>query len=117
MAKSSSNASQLNELKRDQNQVPVQIGTSFATVDSSDTPKASPLSFSSSIIEIVIPDRAVEFIINPSENMRISEDPTMTSYDVIAADTKEAIECSIMQKVYIVRDSVDGTLNFRFNLV
>lgn len=115
--KSQSNAYQLNQLKRDQNQVAVQIGTSFQTIDSSDTPKESPVAFSSTIIAITVPDRAVEFIVNPTQDMRISEDPTMASYDVIAKDTKEAIECAVMQTIYIVRDSANGSLNFRFNLI
>lgn len=107
----------LGSLAREDNGNSVQIGSSIQTSDSTGTPKTSPLAYSSSVITITIPDNAVEFIVNPTTAMRISEIVGMSQYDVIAANSKEAIPCARMDFIYIVRDSADGTLNFRFTLV
>jgi hypothetical protein len=107
----------LNTLIRDDNTTAVQIGSSIQTSDATATPQNSPLAFSNTVITIVIPDNAVEFIVAPSKDLRVSELANMSTYDVVATGTKEAIPCARMQNIYIVRDSADGTLNFRFTLV
>ena len=117
MAKTDANY--LEHLGRDDNQQIVQIGSSFLTEDVTSTPQTSPLTVSSATITIVVPDRAVEFIMNPTlADMRISEESDMTPYDVIAQSTKESVPCARMQNIYLLRDaSTDVTLNFRFTLV
>lgn len=107
----------LKALARDTNQEAVQTGSSFVVADATGTPKTSPLAVSSSVITITVPDRAIEFIVNPSAAMRISSEVAMATYDVIAANTKESIPCARMQSIYVIRDSGDLTLNFRFTLV
>lgn len=104
-------------LARDQDRVPVQIGSSFQTNDASAVAKTSPLAYSSTEIAITVPDRAVEFIVNPSTAMRVYETASATQYDVVAAGAKEAISCARMSTIYIKRDASDGTLNFRFTLI
>lgn len=95
----------------------VQIGNAFVTADNSASVKNSPLTVSSSVLTIVPPDNAVEFIVNPSADMKISNDLTMTTYDVIASGTKESVPCAKMSAIYIVRSSGDLTLNFRFTVI
>lgn len=107
----------LNSLVRDQDRVPIQIGSSFQTEDATSTPQTSPLSYTASTTNLVVPDNAVEFVCQPTTALRISENSDMTPYDVIASNTKEAIPCARMSNIYITRDSSSGTLNFRFTLV
>lgn len=104
-------------LVRDDNNVPVPIGSDFSTSDASGTPKVSPLAYSSSEIAITVPDRAVEMVLAPSTALRVSEVTGMANYYVIPTDTAETVPCARMQTIYIKRDSADGSLNFRFILV
>ena len=104
-------------LATDASRKPIQVGSAFQTLDATGTPKTSPLAYTDSTQTIAVPDRAIEFIVNPSTALRISEQSDMTPYDVIAANTKESIPCAKMTSIYIVRDSQNGTLNFRFTLV
>lgn len=115
MAKSGSTLS--GNVSRDGSRIAVQAGGSFTVADATGTPKTSPLAVSSAVITITVPDNAIEMIINPSAAMRISDTVGMTTYDVIAANTKESIPCAKMQYIYIVRDSGDLTLNFRFTIL
>ena len=109
----------LQHLVRDDNNQIVQIGSEFVTQDVTGTPQTSPLTVSSATITIVVPDRAVEFIVNPTlADMRISDQSDMTPYDVIGNATKESIPCARMQNIYLLRDaSTNVTLNFRFTLI
>jgi hypothetical protein len=94
--------------------IPLQTATTFVTQDASATPKLSPLTYSSTIIIISVPDAAIQLILCPSTDLRISEDVAMARYDVIAAGAKEALPVALMQAVYIKRDAADGTVRFRF---
>ncbi len=107
----------LQQLVRDQNKIAVQIGSNIQTSDNTATPQNSPLSYAGSVLTIVPPDRAVEFIVQPTTALRISEVSNMATYDVIAANTKESIPCARAAAIYIVRDSASGTANFRFTLI
>ena len=102
---------------KDQNHESVQIGSEFQTQDNSGTPKTSPLAYSSTEIAITIPDNAVEFIVYPSTDLRVSEVTGMARYDVITAASKESIPCARMTTIYIKRDTADGNLNFRFTTI
>lgn len=77
----------------------------------------SPINYSNAIIGIKIPDRAIELLLNSSSDLRISESPSMASYDIVMATTKEAISCAKLSILYIVRNNFDGILNFRFTLI
>jgi len=107
----------INELLRDLQGNAVQIGSTFSTQDESGTPKTSPLSYSSTEIEIVIPQRAVEMILSPTSDLRISEVTGMARYDIIQGGTKEALCVAKLDSLFIKRDAADGTLRFRFTFI
>jgi len=102
------------QLARDQSGGVIQIASSFATTNGTQN---SPLSYTNAITAIIIPDGAVELVIAPSTDLKISEDSTMTTYDVIVGGSKEAIGCSRMNTIYITRSSGNGTATFRFSKV
>lgn len=115
MAKAGSSLT--NPIVRDANRIGVQAGGSFVTSDVTGTPQTSPLAYTNAVITIVVPDNAIECILNPSTALRVSELVGMAQYDVIAANTKESIPCAAMQNIYITRDSVSGTVGFRFTIL
>jgi hypothetical protein len=94
--------------------IPLQTATTFVTQDASTTPKVSPLAYSSAVVIIGVPDAAIQLILCPSTDLRVSEDAAMSHYDVITAGAKEALAVALMTSVYIRRDSADGTVRFRF---
>lgn len=104
----------LGSLKIDDNNRTVMSGNAFLTADISGTPKTSPLSYSNTVITIAIPTNAVEVVFTPSTALRVGESVAMTQYYTQAASTVEAYGVADMSNIYIVRDSADGTLNFRF---
>lgn len=104
-------------LMRDGSTTPIQIGSTIATKDNSGTPKNSPFTLTGGIDIIVPPLNAVEFIVNPlTTSLQISEDSTMTTYDVIATSTKESVPCAKMTAIYI-RGTNGNVVNFRFTLI
>lgn len=104
-------------LPRDHSGTSIQTAANFRTSDSSVTPKVSPLAYSSAIITLSVPDEAVQLILKPSTDLRVSEDAAMTRYYVITGGAAEAFSVALQQNVYIRRDSADGTVNFRFSEV
>lgn len=106
-----------NNLFREGSHQPVQIGNSFQTSDATSTPQVSPLAFTNATITIAVPDNAVELILNPSQDLRISELSSMSNYDIVAKSSKESIPVAGMSSVYITRDSSNGTVNFRFTII
>lgn len=101
-------------LARDSSASPIQVGSRFQTQDASGTPKTSPFTLTGGVDAISVPVNAAEFIVNPSADLHISELSSMAHYDVIAANTKESVECTKMDTIYV---QGSGTLNFRFNIV
>ena len=100
----------LKQLVRDENRQPVQIGSSFETT-------SSPFTLTGGIDTIPVPDNGVEFIVNPqTHDIFVSEKSDLTTYDIIAASTKESIPCARMDNIYIQGTGGD-TVNFRFTLV
>jgi hypothetical protein len=51
----------------------------------------------------------------PTTDMRLSNIVWMTTYDVLKANIKETIGCAWMANLYIIRDSADWSLNFKFS--
>ena len=103
----------LNSLIKDQNSTSVQIGSSFTTVDGNS--HASPFTLTGGIDNIVVPQGAVEFIVNPtSANLSVSSFSDLSSYDVILNGSKESIPCARMQNIYV---QGTGVINFRFTIV
>lgn len=95
----------------------MQTCAQFVTADATASAKTSPLAYSSSVITITVPVNAVEWIVYPTTDMRISEVVGMAQYDVVAAGTKEVIPCVGATYLYIIRDASDGSLRFRFHTI
>lgn len=114
---SKTDASPLGSLPQDDNAKPVQVGSSFTTTDVTTVPKTSPVSYSSSAITIAIPDGAVEFIVLPTTDLRVSSLSDVSSYDLVKLGSKESFPVARMSSVYIVRDSADGSAYIRFTIV
>lgn len=109
--------SEFSNLPTDGRKTPIQVGNYFTTLDATASPQASPLSYSSVVITIVVPQGAIQMVCFPSTDMRISEVSNAANYDIIPAGTKEVLSCAQMSKIYIVRDSADGSLRFKFIFV
>lgn len=107
----------LNALARDDDRVPIQIGSSFQTADGTGTPITSPLTLTGSVQTLTVPVGAVEVILYPlADSLQVSEIVGMTQSDVIAAGSKESYPCARMATVYVKGTNTD-TLNFRFTIV
>ncbi len=104
-------------LPQDTSHLPIQITSGFTTVDASSTPKKSPLSYTTGITKIKVPTEALSIDIAPSTDMRISEDPTMSSYTIVPKDCEVEFGVAEMVYIYVAGDLAGGTLNFRFNTI
>ena len=105
------------ELPLDDRGQPIQIGKEFTTQDASGTVQPSPLSYTTGQAVITIPDRAVEFIVAPTTDLRVSEVAGMARYDIVQAGTKEVFPCAFMESIFIKANATAGTLRFRFTLI
>ena len=89
----------------------------FVTQDAAGSPLVSPLAYTGSVTTLAVPVDAVQLILAPTTDLRISEDSGAARYDLVAAGSKEAFPVAGMSAVYIRRDSADGSLRFRFTVV
>lgn len=96
---------------------PIQVPNYFGTNDATGTPQTSPLAYSNSVIPLVVPQGAVHLSLLPTTDLRVSEQANAAQYDLIKAGSKELIACAEMANIYIIRDSADGTLYFKFIFV
>lgn len=103
-----------NQFKHESDRNVIPIANNFTTQDATGTPQTSPLSYSNSVITIAVPEDAAEMVLFPTTDLRVSEIVAASRYDVIQANTKEIVACANMDSIYIVRDSADGSLRFRF---
>lgn len=94
-------------------------GGSFVTQDATGTPQNSPLTVSSSEINLVVPDNATQLVLSNNANaLRVYESAGSSHYYVIPASTNGfIIDCVGMTNIYMIRDSADVTVQFMFNLV
>ncbi len=92
----------------------MQVMTTFTTQDETATPKTSPLAYSNSVIAIKVPKEAIQVTFLPTTDMRVSDIALATTYDLLKANVKETIGCAGMANLYIIRDSGDGSLHFKF---
>lgn len=106
----------LDSLVRDDNNTPIMTGSGILTVDSSGTPKESPLAFgvNGNEQEISIPATAAEIVIRPSADLRIYEATGSSSYFVIPADIPMAFGVGRSTSIFIDGDVGAGTVNFYF---
>ena len=99
----------------DSNKSPAQIMTTFDSIGDSAAPYISPFTYTTSVVGLTVPNEAYEFILNPSTALRVSNIASMSYYDVIAANSKEALPCADIDSIYIRGDSSGGTMNFRYH--
>lgn len=104
-------------LVRDGSTGAIQIGSTFQTNDATGTPLVSPLTYTTGVTTLIIPDNAVEIILAPSTNLRVSELQSMAQYYVIPSGQAEALGVSKQTNVYIQGDSAGGILSFRLTVI
>jgi hypothetical protein len=96
----------------------MQAATGFATRDASTpTPISSPLSYVGTTITLVVPRSAVRLILTPSTALRVSDDPALARYYVVAAGVEATFDVTLMQNVYVACDVSSGTMQFQFATV
>ena len=96
----------------------MQVASGIKTEDATAIPQESPLAYTSAaVITIAIPTNAAELIINPSTNLRVSEESDLASYFVADASAFHVIPVGRTDNIYIKGDAVDGTLNFYFHII
>lgn len=102
---------------RDSNHILVGAFGSFVTTDATGTPQVSPITVSSSVINLVVPDNATQLVLSNNANaLRISEVSTVTgNYYVLPASTSNfVIDVARMTNVYLLQDSASVTVQFMF---
>jgi hypothetical protein len=93
----------------------MQTATGFTTQDAAaPTPNQSPMPYSTTIIALVPPDNAVKLVLTPSTTLRVSEDPSMGRYCLVAAGTQASFDVAALPHVYVRQYASPGTVNFRF---
>ena len=117
MAKSGNSS---NNLFRDGSHEAVQVGGSFQTSDATASPNKSPLTVSSSVITLIVPDNAVRFVgYSVTNDTRVSPESTAAdNYFVIKAGATVSFDCARMANIYLLRDAgADATFDFYFTIV
>ena len=106
-------------MQSDATQNKLHTATAFSTQDDTGTPQASPLTVSSSEIDIVVPENAAELVIvNTDQDLRVSEVTGMARYFVLPVDQSLVLQVSNTDNVYLKRDgSSDCTVQFYFRLI
>ena len=96
----------------------VEVSKSFSTADATATPQTSPLTVSSTEIDITVPAKAVELIIvYTDQSIRISEVTGMARYFVLPAGYSHTLQIANTSHVYLKRDSADATVQFYFRFL
>lgn len=101
------------QLARDPSDVPIQFPTKFSTLDGAGT-KLSPLAYAAVVLTLVVPNDAVWMSISPTTDLRVSEDSTMSHYDIVPSGGRDIFYVALLANIYIVQDSVTGIARFRF---
>jgi len=94
----------------------VQVSKNFSTQDATATPQTSPLTVSSTEIDLVVPNKAAELIIVFTDQaFRISEVTGMARYFVLPAGYSHTLQVAGATHVYLKRDGTsDATVQFYF---
>jgi hypothetical protein len=93
----------------------IQITAQFVCQDGSGTPKTSPLVNTTAGMTLVVPDNAYEFIVSPTEDIKISDTLAFTGYDLIEGTVKESFPCIRMTNIFIKGSTLGGTVHFRWH--
>lgn len=100
------------DISRDRNGEAIKTSCVFSTDNGV---ISSPSAISSSIVEVAIPDGALEIVLMPSEDIRISEKSDMSSYFIIPSYVMYTEWVAGLDSIFLVRDDIDSTLHFKFN--
>jgi len=105
-------------LVRDEGGAQIPVAGQFQCEDR-DGANDSPLAVSNSEIRIKVPAGALVFIAKAITNaIRVGPATSHTTgYDVLAADERSVFPCSKLNSIYVVRDSADGVLQYRFEVL
>ncbi len=96
----------------------MQVASTIKTEDATLVPQESPLAYTAAaVITITIPEDAAELIINPSTNLRVSEESAMGSYFVADASAFHVIPVGRTDYIYVIGDAASGTLQFYFHTI
>lgn len=115
----------LGALARDGNHHPVQVETGILTQDGNSTPNVSPQTITSSVKQLVVPDKAVALsFVSVGADVRFTSSGALNGaasnngYDVAAANTRTTIGVAGLEGVNFVRDaSTNCSLAFHFKLL
>jgi hypothetical protein len=92
----------------------MQTATSFSTQDAAPAPNHSPLAYGTTIIALVPPGNAVRLLMTPSTTLRVSEDPELNRYCLVASGTIASFDVALVESVFIQQYASPGVVNFRF---
>ncbi len=108
-------------LPKDANAVSIPVGSTYVQVDASGTAKQSPLTVSSTELELVPPTNAVTLVIFPvTANIRYGKQDPLTGgagemYEVQTAGNFMMLPVADGASTWVMRDaSTDASLNFHF---
>lgn len=86
--------------------------------DASATPVVSPLAVDTTTVkQLVVPDRAVEVTISGTVDIRVGIDDSLSSYFVIPANTPVVLRVATVNSLYILGDSASGNCHFVFHML
>lgn len=105
------------QLPKDDNGHPIQSATKFVTTDGT---SPSPLTVSSSEIDLAVPANAVAFVAYAKgADCRIAiKDGTGTNYYILYDTVQDSFPCSGMTHISVLRNAAaDVTLSYRFELI
>ena len=93
----------------------MQTATGFTTQDAAaPAPNRSPLAYGTTIITLMPPPSAVRLVLTPSTTLRVSEDPSMGRYCLVASGTIASFDVASVEKMFIQQYASPGVVNFRF---
>ena len=96
------------------NRYKVETGNNFTMSDNTGTPQTSPLAYSTTEIELKVPDNAVEIVMRPTTDIRVKTSTGASDYYVLQAGTTEVFWVAELDSIFFIRDAAGGVLNFRF---
>ncbi len=103
-----------NNLPRDASTGIIQEANNFITDNGSQT---SPMTLTGGVDSIAIPANGAELVLYPvTHDLKVSEDSSMSSYDLVSKNNKEPFPCAGMSVVYI-QGTMSDILYFRIHEV
>lgn len=109
-------------LPLDKNGRAMQVASGFQTKDGTGTPQTSPLTVSTTEIELVVPDGAAELVITVTDNdLAVAEATGLIAagqYVLIPGNTGEVIQVARGDSIFLKRAGAsDCAVNFMFRML